>query len=142
MVRRTGSKLTLSGRTPMERVDVPKYIPKELWEYYSGAVVAHQSGYTLAGNFMLRVLIEQWVRSCDTGKREAVVDHLEHYLTLLPDDFKSQFPSLSDVYSKLSADIHSAIGSVETFEACRKDIDKHFDAIRLTEIKFERRSGV
>jgi hypothetical protein len=56
LVRRSKGKLTLGGRSPMEQVAVPAEIPKDVKEYYSGAVVAYQSGQTLAGLFMLRTL--------------------------------------------------------------------------------------
>jgi hypothetical protein len=62
LIRRHGMKLTLCGRVPMEHVTVPPVIPKAVQSYYSGAIVAHQSGQTLAGLFLLRTLIEQWVR--------------------------------------------------------------------------------
>jgi hypothetical protein len=62
LIRRKGLKLTLSGRAPIEHVEVPPIIPKNIQRFFSGAVVAHQSGQTLAGLFMLRTLIEQWVQ--------------------------------------------------------------------------------
>ena len=38
IVRRVGSKLTLCGRSPMEHVDVPKYLPPQAKEYVAGAM--------------------------------------------------------------------------------------------------------
>lgn len=52
-------KLTICGRSPIEYIEVPKSIPKNAQQYYSDALLAYQSGQHLAGNFMLRVLIEQ-----------------------------------------------------------------------------------
>jgi len=51
-------KLTICGRSPIEYIEVPKSIPKNAQQYYSDALLAYQSGQHLAGNFMLRVLIE------------------------------------------------------------------------------------
>jgi hypothetical protein len=62
LVRRQGLKLTHSGRSPIEHIDVPRIIPNPVKGYYSGAVVAHQSGQTLAGIFLLRTVIEQWAQ--------------------------------------------------------------------------------
>ena len=53
LVSRKRNKLTLSGRSPIEHVEQPRDIPKTIARFYSGAVVAHQSGQTLAGVFLL-----------------------------------------------------------------------------------------
>jgi hypothetical protein len=63
LVRRQRLKLTISGRSPIEPVDVPIVIRKPVKSFYSDAVVAHQSGQTLAGIFLLRTLIEQWAHA-------------------------------------------------------------------------------
>jgi len=49
LVRRQAARLTLSGRSPIEHVSVPNQIPKAVKRFYRGAVVAHQSGETIAG---------------------------------------------------------------------------------------------
>jgi hypothetical protein len=51
LLRRQGAKLTLCGRAPIEFVEVPSTIPKAVQNFYSGAVIAHQSGQMLAGLF-------------------------------------------------------------------------------------------
>jgi len=131
LVRREGDKITLSGRSPIEWVDVPKVIPKPVQKYFSDATVAHQSGQTLAGNFMLRTLIEQWSYS-QAGTTTLSADQaIDAYMDNLPADFKSRFPSLRDVYSELSIDIHAATGSVQVFESSVRKITEHFDARRL-----------
>jgi hypothetical protein len=131
LVRRQGGKLTLCGRSPIEHVEQPRSIPKVVAHYYSDAVVAHQSGQTLAGVFLFRVLIEQWVQS-QTEKKYLKVDQaLDDYISGLPNDFKERFPSFRTLYEELSADIHSATGSAELFEKARKQILEHFEARRL-----------
>jgi len=131
LVRRAGNRLTLSGRAPIEHVEVPPELPKLIRKWYKSAIVAHQSGQTLAGLFLLRTLIEQWVRQT-TGDSDSKADAcLEQYKNTLPDDFKQRFPSLGDIYRHLSEDIHSARGSVELFEQSRERIVKHFDARRI-----------
>lgn len=130
LIRREDAKLILSGRSPIEHVTVPTDIPKRVRQYYSGGVVAHQSGQTLAGLFLLRTLIEQWVRPLGTAEERADV-LLDRYMSMLPDDFKGNFPSIRDLYGKLSACLHKAEASAELFDVARACIDEHFDARRL-----------
>lgn len=135
MVRRQGMKLILSGRTPIEQVPTPKCLPKEQRKYFSDAVVAYNSGQVLAGNFLLRVFIEQYVRSeCHNQGSQDVEALFNEYGAKLPEDFKQRFPSLRDIYNRLSDDIHRAAASEETFVEAKKDLEKHFDARRLYEI--------
>jgi len=131
LVRRNDMKLTLSGRAPIEHVPVPPSIPKPVRHFWSGAMVAHQSGQTLAGNFLLRTLIEQWVRHAN-GKAEPHVDEaIKAYMESLPLDFKQRFPSLDRLYSDLSVDLHAAKGAPDVFGKASSEIEEHFDARRL-----------
>jgi hypothetical protein len=134
LVRRHGMKLALAGRAPIEHTAVPGYIPKTVRHFYSGAVVAHQSGQTLAGLFLLRIVIEQFAYA-STGVRNRADDALEAYMAALPGDFKNRFTSLKSLYEKLSADIHAAAGSAELFKESAKAIAEHFDARRLFRIR-------
>jgi len=132
IVRRVGSKLTICGRAPIETVNVPKVIPKMLRQYYSNSIVAHQSGQTLAGNFLLRTLIEQWAQKHVTTACSRQADEiLELYMENLPADFKNRFPSIRALYGDLSRDIHLARGDSELFERARMIITEHFEARRL-----------
>src|SRR5262249_40937305 len=125
MVRRQGEKLQLVGRAPMEHVEVPDVIPREITKYYSGAIIAFQSGQPLAANFMLRTTCEQWARKwADAADRADAA--LDKYMASLPDAFKQQFPSLKDIYSQLSADIHAATGSDAIFGAMTEKLVEHF----------------
>jgi hypothetical protein len=134
LVRRQGLKLTLAGRSPIEHVNVPREIPRQVAKYYSGAVVAHQSGQTLAGNFLLRTLVEQWVRSFPSTAELRAEDALDWYYRNLPEDFKQRFPSLRSIYEKLSSDIHAAGGDAKVFSDESAHIVKHFDAWRVFEL--------
>lgn len=132
LVRRRVGKLTLSGRAPIERVDVPGCVPKEVVKYYSGAIVAFQSGQTLAALFLLRVVIEQFTRQAVGGTEDLRADEvLERYVASLPVEFKSHFSSLRDTYRDLSQGIHAAEESGTLFEKSRADITQHFDARRV-----------
>jgi hypothetical protein len=131
IVRRENFKLVLSGRAPIEHIQTPTVIPKHIKRFYSGAIVAYQSGQTLAGIFLLRTLIEQWAQSVAAKKDLQADEAIESYLATLPADFKDRFPSLRILYSDLSLDIHTATGSAELFEKARNQIDEHFEARRL-----------
>ncbi|HEX7181590.1 MAG TPA: hypothetical protein VF756_07080 [Thermoanaerobaculia bacterium] len=134
LVRREGLKLTLAGRSPIEHVNVPREIPRQVAKYYSGAVVAHQSGQTLAGNFLLRTLVEQWVRSFPPAAEMRAEEALDWYYRNLPEDFSQRFPSLRSIYEKLSSDIHAAGGDAKVFSDESARIVKHFDAWRVYEL--------
>lgn len=127
LIRREGTRLTLAGRSPMEHTPVPPAIPKAAIRFYRDAVLAYQCGQTLPGLFMLRTLIEQWVRSLGHNQKWAS-DAIDAYLSSLPDDFRSRYPCLKKEYEELSTDIHAALGSKELFEDVRQRIDLHFKA--------------
>jgi len=131
LIRRTGWRLTLCGRAPMEVAGVPRVIPKAVRRFFGGAIVAHQSGQTLAGVFMLRTVIEQWARSCVQDPPAQADQLLEAYMTTLPPDFRDRFPSMRTLYGDLRVDIHGAVGSAELFERASGQIVEHFDARRL-----------
>jgi len=135
MVRREKMKLIQSGRTPMEQVEIPKFIPKAQRKFFSDAIVAFNSGQILAGKFLLRTFIEQYIRDFTKDKTSQNMDELfEKYGVNLPDDFKQRFPSLAKIYSQLSIDIHGADSTSNSFIQVQKDIEKHFEAKRLFEI--------
>jgi hypothetical protein len=137
LVRREGWKLILSGRSPIEHVSVPKVISKKVENFYSSAIVAHQSGQTLAGLFLLRTLIEQWARYISKSGDTKADEVIDAYMNILPLDFKSRFPSIKILYGELSTDIHTAKGSAELFDKAIDQVVEHFDAIRLFKIPTE-----
>lgn len=133
LVTRKGLKFTLTGRSVLEHVHVASEIPKRIEEWYSGAVVARQSGQVLAGLFMLRVCCEQWARAYATpGEKTDVA--IEKYMQLLPKDFKARFPSLKEMYEKLSAAIHAAKADEELFASTLAGLSKHFLARKLFDL--------
>jgi hypothetical protein len=131
LVRRQGLKLTHSGRSPIEHIDVPRVIPNPVKGYYSGAVVAHQSGQTLAGIFLLRTVIEQWARFLIPHAPRDADKLLDAYMGTLPDDFKTRFASFPSLYENLSDDMHAARGNADLFERALAKIEEHFEARRL-----------
>jgi hypothetical protein len=116
----------------------PKELPKETARYFSSAHIAHNAGQTLAGIFLLRTFVEQYWRSLPevkkvTDKRSKVTgDEMgDAYQNPLPVDFKQRFPSLKDIYNKLSEAMHAANEDAALFDDCSAKIVEHFDARRL-----------
>lgn len=138
LVRREGLKLRLCGRDPVEMIPPPSFLPKPHRRHYSDAVIAHHAGQTLAGIFLLRVFVEQFWRSRQEVKDLIAQDPRitgermgEAYQATLPKDFRDHFPSLSEVYSHMSAAMHAAASDAQVFEDSRQKIEEHFDARRL-----------
>jgi hypothetical protein len=131
MVTRAVTRLTLSGRSAIETVDAPQFVRKDLRHFYSGAVLAYNCNQLLPALFMLRTLIEQYMRSM-VGEDYKTGDELcEAYNKTLDETFKRKFPSLGDIYGKLSAALHEAREDRELFEAEKARIERHLDARRL-----------
>lgn len=141
LVRRQGTKLTLSGRAPMEHVPVPSVIPKSIAKYYSSATIGYQSGQTLAGLFLLRTLIEQWIRYSGAPEGYKADAALDWYMSHLPQDFKARFASLRDLYGGLSDAIHSAAEDEPLFNRTRSLIEEHFKAIKLFQLVMPFKEG-
>jgi hypothetical protein len=139
LVRREGLKLRLSGRDPLEVVPPPKVLPKAQREFFSNAQIAHHAGQTLAAIFLLRTFIEQFWRSIpevqrvikDKQGRATGDEQGSAYQTTLPTEFSNRFPSLLEIYGKLSASMHEAIPDATLFEDSCVKIEEHFDARKV-----------
>jgi hypothetical protein len=135
-IHREGLKLSLTGRDPIEVLPTPKELPKAMARYFSSAHIAHNAGQTLAGIFLLRTFIEQYWRSLPAIQQLAIKqptgDEMgDAYQGRLPDDFKQRFPSLKDIYSRLSGAMHAANEDAALFQDCSQKIVEHFEARRL-----------
>ena len=53
------------------------------------------------------------------------------FIKALPNDFKSRFPSLLDLYRRLSAAIHAANADAVLFEDCCEKTVEHFEARKV-----------
>jgi hypothetical protein len=145
LVRRQGTKIRLCGRDPMGEVTVPDVLPIATRSHFGSALVACNAGQTLAGIFFQRVFIEQFWRSLPAIETTLAADPRltgdkmgELYNATLPNDFKERFPSLSAIYSDLSAAIHSADANADLFEKSAAQTIEHFEARRLFKIADER----
>ena len=133
LIHRKGFKLQICGRFPVESTAIPKFIPEEQSEYFGKAIIAANTGYVLAGIFLLRVFIEQFWRSIPSIKAmpsRATGDEMgDAYQATLKDFPVSTFPSLKDVYGTLSEAMHSADENLELFNKCQQKIEAHFSTI-------------
>lgn len=141
LVRREGTKIRLAGRDPIEVLPIPKQLPKTVSKFYSDAQIAHHAGQTLAGVFLLRTFIEQFWRTLEPVKqliakqpRATGDEQGDIYQKTLPEDFKARFPSLPDVYGKLSGGMHEAKADSQLFEESCAKILRHFEARKLYEL--------
>ena len=135
MVTRDELRLTLSGRSVIEHIEVPAYIPKNLRRYYSGAVLAYNCNQVLPALFMLRTLIEQHMRSVAGDGHKSGDALCDAYAKTLDDAFKKKFPSLGEAYDKVSDALHAAREDEKLFKEQRDRILPHFDALRLWQQK-------
>lgn len=135
LVRREQWKLSLHGRSPMEYVDVPKYIPKEEQHLFRDAVIAAHGGKILAALFYLRVFIEQFARRV-TGETERRFGYelMEDYGKTIPAAHRSTMPSLREWYDKLSEPIHAAKEDEKLFEEAKEAICQHFEIRKVFKI--------
>jgi len=132
LVRRHDLKFTITGRSRMAEVNIPKSLPKEESKYFRDAIIGHTAGQTLAALFLLRVFIEQYMRRItSTTEKITGEDLADKYSLWLPEDFPPKFNSLKRVYEELSIRIHSADDSAEQFDLSRKDIEHHFEQLKL-----------
>lgn len=129
LVEREQWAIKLSGRNPIETIEVPKYIPKNVRRFYRATILAYNCDQILPAIFMLRTTIEQFMRSVvDVEGKMSGEDLADKYAETLPDDFKQRYPSLKPIYEKLSDAIHKAKDDAELFESEEEKVMAHFDA--------------
>jgi hypothetical protein len=132
LVKKTREKLQIVGRSEFDQVSVADFIPKQQHKFYSQAVIAYRAGHFLAAICVLRVVVEQHMRLQVPGSAKMKADEVcDAYNASLPDDFKNRFPSLKQIYGRLSEAIHNADASDQLFESQRAEIDKHLRALQL-----------
>lgn len=136
IVRRNGWDLFLEGRSPMEKTPVPPFIPKEERGFFRDAIIAHNSGKTLAGLFYLRTFIEQFARrKVGVADRLSGDELLSAYAETIPLTQRDQMPSMREWYDKLSEALHAAKDDAVLFDEAKAEIERHFDFRRLFRIK-------
>lgn len=141
LVRKTGWTFSLDGRSPMEHIELPKYIPDKESGLFRDAMIAYHAGKWLAAVFYLRCFIEQFARrqiGAVANARKTGDDIMDAYAQLLPEDKRSHLTSLKHWYDRLSEPMHTADeGAAEKlFDEARQEIEHHFElrqAFRILE---------
>jgi len=132
LLRRDNWTFYLEGRSPIERVEVPNFVPEKEEHYYSDAVVAFNTGKALAALFYLRTFVEQFARRITSKTGRATGEEiLDAYYETLPANLKSTMPSLREWYENLSVPIHAGRDDAEVFTKAKEAIDKHFEIRRV-----------
>lgn len=129
IVRRQGWFLSVEGRSPMEYVEVPKYIPNKEYKFFQDALIAFNSGKTLAALLYLRTFIEQFARR-QTGIADTEIrgdELIDTYSKTLPDNIRGSMPSLKKYYGTISKALHEADANDAVFEDARENIERHFE---------------
>ena len=135
IVRRRHWQLFLEGRSPIEHIEMPTFVPKREQSFYRDAVIAMQAGKTLAALFYLRTFIEQFARRMTAISGKAAGDEImAAYSQTLPESQRAQLPSLRHWYDRLSEAIHAAREDSALFDEARGEIDRHFDIRRVFKI--------
>lgn len=136
LVKRDRMNLSIEGRSPIEHIEVPNYIPKEEQNWFRDAVIAFQTGKVLAALFYLRTFIEQFGRRKTNLKDERKTgdEIMTAYADTLPSNLRGMMPSLGEWYDKLSEALHGAKEDSELFNAAKEKIEKHFDIRRVYEL--------
>jgi hypothetical protein len=128
LLSRNKLKIHLHGRSPMESYQINSNIPKAQQLFYKDAQIAFDSGQVLPAIFLLRTLIEQFIRIEIKNKTSKDFDKLiDEYYSTLPIEFTSIYPSLREIYDRLSIDIHGAVASVEDYEKSFDEINRFFN---------------
>lgn len=135
LIKRTGSKIQVVGRSEFEEVQVPTFIPTRQSRFYSQAVIAFQCGQVLPALFMLRTLIEQHMRAVTGSDKLRGEDLCEEYTKQLGQDASGLVPSFKEIYSKLSDALHRADDNERLFESLREQICLHFEGIDFSRRK-------
>ncbi len=139
IVARRGWYLSLEGRSPLEIVSAPSFIPKKERPLFAEAMVARNVGKPLAAIFFLRTFIEQFARR-QTGLKDVMVtgdQMMDDYGKTLPIQYREVMPSLKVWYTKLSVPIHSASADEILLLEAMTEIEKHFklrDAFGIADV--------
>jgi len=137
LVKRCELELFIEGRSPLEHVELPSYIPKHEKRWFRDAIVAFQSGKILAALFYLRTFIEQFARRKTNllDQKKTGDEILTAYAELVPLNLRDTMPSLKEWYDKLSEALHGAKEDTELFDKSRERIEKHFDIRRVHDLE-------
>jgi len=134
-VRRIGWSFSLEGRSPLEHIAIPPFIPKAERNHYRDAVIALHGGKVPAAFFYLRAFVEQFGRRQTGMVGRATGDEiLSAYAETLPLAVRGTMPSLRDIYDRLSEAVHNVSEDGALFDKLQEEVDQHFDIRRVHRI--------
>jgi hypothetical protein len=140
LIRKTDWTFSLDGRSPMEHIELPQYIPRNEAHLFRDGIIGAHTGKWLAAVFYLRCFIEQFARrQAEMKKARKTGDEImDAYVQKLPADKRSHLPSFKEWYDRLSEPIHAADAeeAEKLFDTARARIENHFEirqALRIPE---------
>lgn len=137
LIKREGTDLYIEGRSPIEHLELPNFLPTDEKKWFRDAVIAYQTGKTLAALFYLRTFMEQFARRMTgiSNDKKTGDEIFTAYAGTLPESLRPTMPSLRDLYDKVSEAIHAANEDKPLFETTRQKIEEHFDIRRVHKLK-------
>ncbi|MFK7790035.1 MAG: hypothetical protein AB8C95_11170 [Phycisphaeraceae bacterium] len=135
-VKRAGIKLQLTGRSDPYRPTVGSEWPKACRPIVSDALAADFQNDTPAAYYHLRTALEFLMKQTLALSTAAKIDGTELnnlYNSTLPDNLRSDFPSLGKIYSELSEGIHTRRGDTNRFRELVAMANDHLKAKTLFE---------
>lgn len=135
-ILRKGLKLQLTGRSSPFRPQLAPEWPKHIKAIISDAFIAVSENDLAAGYYHLRTSIEFYIKKEIGVEVKEKIDGVElcaRYYETLDNRLKSDFPSISNIYSKLSQGLHSReCTEAEFYDLIHKYLD-HLKAKKLFE---------
>ena len=134
LVRRRKLKLQLVGRSQIPSANLPNYFPNKQIALFNDAEMAFRTGSHLASVCLLRIALEQYMRT-ETGTNEVCSgdDLWSRFKMRLPKDFPmNRVCSLGEVYGILSNIMHTpALLADESYTDCKGKLDAFFKFLAL-----------
>ncbi|MDI5936357.1 hypothetical protein [Halomonas kalidii] len=136
LVKRTGLRLSLCGRSERPRVETPKIIPKKLRPIMADALGAVSENDVFAGFYHLRTFCEHYMKSClGLSVEERIIGEelCEKYNGILDRRMTSDLPSMVVIYDTSSKYMHSRAGDRGEFRELLNQVEGHLKAKELFE---------
>ena len=136
LVKRTGLRLSLCGRSERPRVETPRIIPKKLRPIIADAIGAVSENDVFAGFYHLRTFCEHYMKSClslSVGERITGEELCEKYNSSLDRRMTAGLPSIAVIYDTSSKYMHSRAGDRREFRALLNQVEGHLKAKELFE---------
>ena len=134
LVRRRGLKLQLVGRSQIPSANLPKCFPNKQIALFNDAEMAFRTGSHLASVCLLRIALEQYMRT-ETGTNEVCSgdDLWSRFKMRLPKDFPmNRVCSLGEVYGILSNIMHTpTLLADDSYTDCKGKLDAFFKFLAL-----------